>query len=190
MMTDNKLLLQMSRESLKGKWALAIGATLVYLVIIAGINSIPIIGSIISLFLSGPLALGMTMFSLSISRNEDAQIEQIFKGFDQYTRTLVAHLVMILFIILWMLLLIVPGIIKALSFSMTFFVLVDDKEIPAMEAIKKSEQLMDGNKEQLFYLCLRFFGLELLCILTFGIGFLWLIPYIQITMAKFYEAIK
>ena len=190
MMTDNKLLLQMSRESLKGKWALAIGATLVYLVIIAGINSIPIIGSIISLFLSGPLALGMTMFSLSISRNEDAQIEQIFKGFDQYTRTLVAHLVMILFIILWMLLLIVPGIIKALSFSMTFFVLVDDKEIPAMEAIKKSEQLMDGNKEQLFYLCLRFFGLALLCILTFGIGFLWLIPYIQITMAKFYEAIK
>ena len=97
---------------------------------------------------------------------------------------------MVMFIIMWMLLLIVPGIIKALSFSMTFYILADDKEISAMDAIKKSEQMMDGNKSQLFYLGLRFLGLAFLCILTLGIGFLWLMPYAQVTLTTFYDELK
>jgi len=49
---------------------------------------------------------------------------------------------------------------------------------------------MDGHKEKLFYLCLRFFLLAILCLLTLGIGFLWLVPYVHVTMAKFYEDVK
>jgi uncharacterized membrane protein len=89
-----------------------------------------------------------------------------------------------------MLLLIIPGIIAALSYSMTFFIIADDESIEPMEALKKSKKMMEGYKLKLFYLSIRFFGLALLCILTLGIGFLWLIPYTYVTMAKFYDDIK
>jgi uncharacterized membrane protein len=93
-------------------------------------------------------------------------------------------------ILLWLLLLIVPGIIAAISYSQTFFILAEDNTIRPSEAIEKSKKMMDGNKLKYFYLCLRFLGLGLLCILTLGIGFLWLAPYIQVTNAKFYDDIK
>ena len=73
---------------------------------------------------------------------------------------------------------------------MTFYILADDNTIGAMEAINLSKKMMYGYKWKFFGLILRFFGLALLCILTLGIGFLWLIPYINITIAKFYDDIK
>jgi len=97
---------------------------------------------------------------------------------------------MILFIVLRLILLIVPGIIAAISYSMTFYILAEDNTIEPQPALEKSKQMMEGNKMKFFYLGLRFFGLCLLCILTLGIGFLWLIPYINVTVANFYEDIK
>jgi uncharacterized membrane protein len=136
------------------------------------------------------MVLGISIFSLSISRNQEARLEQIFDGFNNFGTALGAYLLMILFIILWMLLLIIPGIIAALSYSMTFYILADDKTIPAMDAIDKSKAMMDGYKWKLFCMGLRFFLLALLCILTLGIGFLWLFPYMQVSAAKFYDDIK
>jgi len=97
---------------------------------------------------------------------------------------------MLIFILLWTLLLIVPGIIAAISYSMTFYIIADDNSIAAKEAIDKSKKMMDGYKWKFFCIGLRFFGLALLCVLTLGIGFLWLFPYIQVTVAKFYDDIK
>jgi uncharacterized membrane protein len=97
---------------------------------------------------------------------------------------------MILFILLWTLLLIIPGIIAAISYSMTFYILADDNSIGAMDAIDKSKKMMDGYKWKYFCLGLRFLGWALLCILTLGIGFLWLMPYMQVSMAKFYDDVK
>jgi uncharacterized membrane protein len=73
---------------------------------------------------------------------------------------------------------------------MTYFVIVDNPEIGAYEALKVSKKLMDGYKMKLFLLLLSFIGWALLCILTLGIGFLWLMPYIQVTLVKFYDEIK
>jgi uncharacterized membrane protein len=97
---------------------------------------------------------------------------------------------MFVFILLWMLLLIIPGIIAALSYSMTFYIIADDETMDAMEAIDKSKAMMDGYKWKYFCLALRFVGWALLCILTLGIGFFWLMPYMQVTNAKFYEDVK
>jgi uncharacterized membrane protein len=97
---------------------------------------------------------------------------------------------MLLYIFLWSLLLVIPGIIAALSYSMTFYIIADDPSIKPQDALKKSKAMMNGYKEKLFYLYLRFILLAMLCILTLGIGFLWLIPYIHITMAKFYDDIN
>ena len=89
-----------------------------------------------------------------------------------------------------MLLLIIPGIIAALSYAMTYYIIVDNESIGALEAIRQSKEMMRGNKWKLFCLGLRFFGWSLLCLLTLGIGYLWLIPYMAISFAKFYGDIS
>lgn len=190
MKTENVVLMQMARESLKGKWGLAVGTYLVYIIIAVVIQIIPIAGHFAFFIISGPFALGLAFFSLSISRNQDPKLEQIFKGFNNFGTALGAYLLMFLFILLWLILLIIPGIIAALSYSMTFLILADDDSINAMEAIKKSKKMMDGYKWKFFCLMLRFLGWAILSILTFGIGFFWLMPYIQVTVAKFYDDLK
>jgi uncharacterized membrane protein len=193
MKTENLVLMQMARESLKDKWGLAIGTFVVYMLIIGTIQTttefFPLAGLLL-LAISGPMVLGIAIFSINISRNQDARLEQIFQGFNNFSTSLGAYLLMLLFIFLWTLLLIIPGIIAALSYSMTFYILADDNSIGAMEAIDKSKKMMDGYKWKYFCLGLRFIGWSLICILTLGIGFLWLFPYMQVCMVKFYDDIK
>ena len=193
MKTENLVLMQMARKSLKDKWGLAIGTFVVYMLIIGAIQTttefFPLVGLLL-LAISGPMALGIAIFSINISRNQDARLEQIFQGFNNFNTSLGAYLLMLLFTFLWTLLLIIPGIIAALSYSMTFYILADDNSIGAMEAINKSKKMMNGYKWKYFCLGLRFIGWSLLCILTLGIGFLWLLPYMQVSMVKFYDDIK
>lgn len=190
MSKENIVLARMAGDSLKGRWGLAIGTFLVYGLLSGCTRSIGNYGFIISLLIGGPFALGASMFSLSISRGKEARLEQIFQGFNRFSTAFVTYLLMVVFIFLWMLLLIVPGIIVALSYSMTFYILADEPTIKPEDALKKSKAMMMGYKLKLFYLCLRFFLLALLCILTLGIGFLWLVPFMHITMAKFYDDIN
>lgn len=184
MQTENKILMRQARESLKGKWGLAIGTCIVYGLVL---TVIPLLGP---LLLSGPMAVGMATFALAISRTQEARLDQIFKGFNNFGTALGAYFLMVIFVMLWSFLLFIPGIVAAISYAMTFFIIADDPETGAMDAIDKSKKMMYGFKWKYFRLCLRYFGLSLLCLLTLGIGFFWLIPYIQITNAKFYEDVK
>ena len=190
MKTENIVLMRKARESLEGKWDIAIGTFVVYFVLTFFVQLIPFAGIIIGLFVNGPIAIGLVIFSLSLARNKKAKLEQIFEGFQDYSRAVEAYILLVAKVFVWTLLFIVPGVIAALSYAMTYYILVEDPKIGAMEAIKKSIRMMEGSKEKLFRLNLRFFGLGLLCILTLGIGFLWLIPYMHVTYAKFYEDIK
>ena len=190
MVKENKELMAEARESLSGNWGLAIGTFLVYGIIISSLQFIPTVGPVLVLFIAGPMLVGISMFSLSLSRGENARLEQIFEGFKNYGTVLGAYLLMVVLILLWMLLLIIPGIIAAIAYSQTFYILAEDDAISSMDALKKSKEMMDGYKWKYFCLGLRFIGWALLCILTLGIGFLWLSPYIQISYAKFYEDIK
>ncbi|MBK9730881.1 MAG: DUF975 family protein [Chitinophagaceae bacterium] len=97
---------------------------------------------------------------------------------------------MTLFIILWALLLIIPGIIAALAYSQTFYILADNKSIGAMEAIDASKKMMYGNKEQYFALILYFALLIILSVFTLGIALFWIFPYMSVTLAKFYNEVK
>lgn len=187
---ENTELMQSARESLKGKWGLAIGTFIIYSLLMGAAGSIKSPASLISLLIGGPFALGAATFSLNLSRGNDARLEQIFQGFNRFSTALGAYLLMLLYVILWTLLLIIPGIIAALSYSMTFYIISDDQSIKAEDALKKSKTMMQGYKLKLFYLGLWFFLLALGCILTLGIGFFWLIPFINVSMAKFYDDIK
>jgi uncharacterized membrane protein len=185
--TENRILMQQARESLKGKWGLAVGTFLVYILILILISLIPRVGWIIFLIIGGPMIVGVSIFSLALSRNRDPQFSQIFDGFKNFGVSLGAYLLYTIFVILWTILLIIPGIIASLSYSMTYFIIAEDHSIGPLEAIRKSKQMMYGYKWKIFCLGLRFIGWALLCILTCGIGFLWLIPYWFISYAKFYD---
>lgn len=182
--------MQRAKRSLLGKWSLAIGTFVVYAIITSIPDHITGIGFIAALLITGPFALGAAIFSLAIARNQKARFSQIFEGFTYFKTTFTAHLLMIFRIILWTLLLVVPGIMVALSYSMTFYILADNFTLSPKEALKLSQNMMFGHRIKLLYLGFRFLGLALLCILTLGIGFLWLIPYVQVTMAEFYQDVK
>jgi len=189
-------LMRESRESLRGKWGIAILTFFIYTLLTTTPGSTRSHGtfftlsSILTLVLAGPLTLGAAIFSLSISRGKEGMLEQLFQGFNNFSTAFITYLLVLIYVLLWTLLIIIPGIIAALSYSMTFYILADNPLIKPQDAINKSKAMMNGYKLKLFYLCFRFFLLALLCILTLGIGFLWLIPYVHVTMAKFYDDIN
>lgn len=190
MQKENVVLMKEAREALSGKWGVAVGGYFLYMLVTCGVGAFHKAGGILGFLITGPMVLGMAAFSLTLARGKEASIAQLFSGFNEFIRALLAYLLMVVFILLWALLLIIPGIIAAFSYSQTFYILSEDKSISARDAIKKSKAMMMGNKKKLFYLSLRFLGWAILCVFTFGIGFLWLMPYVQVTMAKFYDDIS
>lgn len=187
--TANRDLMAQARESLRGKWGLAIGTIVVFAIISCAVQMIPKTGGIGGFIITGPMSVGLVIFSLALSRGQDARLPQIFEGFQKFGVALGAYLLMVLFVFLWTLLLIIPGIIAQYAYSQVFYIIAEEPGIGPLQAIRKSKEMMRGNKWKLFCLNLRFIGWALLCILTFGIGFLWLAPYIIISQAKFYDDI-
>ena len=94
------------------------------------------------------------------------------------------------FVFLWSLLFFIPGIIKALAYSMYPYIIADNPEIDAMEALRQSEEMMRGNKTRLLALFVSFIGWFILCIFTAGIGLFFLMPYIQTSVANFYVDLR
>jgi uncharacterized membrane protein len=187
---SNADLMHQAREALKGKWGLAVVGYLFFLFITGVLNLIPIVGPLANLIIVGPLILGLALFFLGIGRGQEVEFSLIFNGFQRFLDALGTFLFMVLFIFLWSLLLFIPGIIAALSYSQTFFLMVDQPDLKGREALKESKRLMKGNQWKLFCLFWRFFGWFLLGMLTLGIGFLWIMPYLQTTLARFYEDIR
>lgn len=175
-----------AHESLKGRWGKAI---LVYVIMVAismAIGFIPFV----SLIISGPLSLGLAIFFLGYVNGEDRDIEDLFKGFNDFGRSLAVYILMILIIIAGTILFIIPGIIAGLGLSMTYFILAENPALSPIDALKQSWEMMNGHKADFFVMSLALFGLSILCLFTLGIGFLWLAPYSQACFVKFYGEIK
>jgi uncharacterized membrane protein len=190
-LTANAVLMAKAREILKGKWGFGVLVALIYCLISVIPSSIKDgIGGLIGLIINGPISLGLAILFLNLVRSGNAKLDQMFEGFNRFGVAFVTYLLMVLYIILWTLLFIVPGIIAAFGYSMTFFILADSPGISASDALAKSKQIMMGNKKKLFCLCCRFIGWGFLCLLSAGIGFLWLMPYAYTSMTLFYEDIK
>ena len=185
MQTTNRDLMQQAREALRGRWGLAIGGSVIYMLLTIGISLIPKVGWIGGLIIEGPLILGWTIFFLALSRKQESKLAQLFDGFQRFTKALGAYLLMILCIFPF-----VAAFIAALSYSQTFFILAENPQMKSSDALRKSEAMMNGNRWKLFCLLWRFFGWFLLGILSLGIGFLWILPYMQTTLARFYDDLK
>jgi uncharacterized membrane protein len=185
-MQENSVLRELARNQLKGGWLAAVGVTFVAFAVLM-LSGVVGIGPIV---LGGPVSLGLYGYFIRKVRGEPAKLENLFDGFKQFLSSFLLYLVQSIFIALWTCLLIVPGIVKSLSYSMAFFILRDNPDIGALEAITASRKMMDGYKTKLFYLYLSFIGWALLCVITAGIGYLWLVPYINLSVVNFYEDLK
>ena len=175
---------------LTGNWKPAVLFALVYTLIIGAMEGCTAL-SFLSIFVFSPLAYGYYVAFLGFKRTgEDVKIKSLFDGFKDYKRVLLTTLLQNIYIVLWTLLLIVPGIIKSISYSQTFFVLKDNPELKYNAAIERSMAMMEGHKMEYFCLTLSFIGWILLSILTLGIGLLWVSPYMATAMAHFYEYVK
>ncbi len=186
MATENSIIFNESRAALSGKWGTAILTFIVYFLVSMAAGLIPFGGLVIG----GPLALGMAIFALNVVRGREVAVGDIFRGFDNFGNALLTFFLMGLFIFLWALLLIIPGIIAAYSYAMSMYILADNPTLDGMEALRRSKKMMDGYKIKLFTLDLRFFALTILSLFTFGIGMLWVWPWAAAARAKFYEDLK
>ena len=190
-MKENTQIMSEARASLNGKWPLAIGTFLILLLISMGAALIPLAGQIIGILIAGPLAVGGAYFALNIVRDQVAQTDDLFFSFNNnLSNSILAYLLVVAFVLIGFVLLIIPGIIVALALSQTWFILAENPSMDSYDAIMRSKKMMDGYKFKLFKIQLRLLGLGLLCLLTLGIGFLWLIPYQYVVYAKFYEEVK
>ena len=183
----NRIQLKMqAKQSLTGKWGIAIG-TIVIALLILGVSAYIPVAPIV---LSGIFSVGLAIVMLEIVRNWEVQFTDMFKGFNNFGTNCIAGVLVSVFTILWSLLFVIPGIIKAYSYSMTFYILADHPEMSAKDAIRTSQVMMEGHKMDLFILELSFFGWYLLCGITFGLAALYVGPYVSASHAMFYETIK
>ena len=205
----NSELRAQARERLEGKWGTFVLMTFLMLVIQTILQIPGYIGSLLEVLspenvlaslsfsnisnilslLALPLSWGLTVSLLRNHREESVDLENLFDGFrgGRYTRVFCALFLVNLFTFLWALLLIIPGIMKAFSYALTPYILLDEPELTARQAITRSCEIMQGRRWKLFCLYLSFIGWGILCLLTFGIGFLWLVPYMNASVAAFYE---
>lgn len=188
-LASNKEIMTRARESLRNNWKVPVIVTLVYLVIAAMSGQSEALNLAFSLILGGPIALGFAFFYLGGVRQQRFDSAVFGQAFQQFLNAMLTYILVGLLVVLWSLLLIIPGILAALSYSLTFYVMHDEPQLHTLQAIRRSKELMYGHRWQLFCLGFRFLGWSLLALLTLGIGFLWLLPYFQTAMAHFYEEV-
>jgi len=148
---------------------------------------------LLPLFVMGPTTAGLSSFFLAFTRGGDAPYSEMFSAFRdkmRLKRSAGSVFFIGLFYFLWYLLFIIPGIVALYSYALTFFIMADEPELTALEAITKSKEMMRGRKAQLFWLQHRFTGWGYLSGLTSGVGYLWLLPYQMTTFVNFYEEVK
>ncbi|KOP31213.1 DUF975 family protein [Exiguobacterium acetylicum] len=189
-----------AKASLSGRWGFAV-LTFILFSIIQGVpglfgsdmdepaNTMDLVVSLVSILLI-PVGVGWTWIAMSIARGEETKVTDLFEPYGMFFKVIGLAIVQFFFIFLWLLLLVVPGIIKSFSYMLTFYILRDEPSIGILEAITRSRKMMDGHKMEAFMLLLSFIGWALLGIVTLGLAFLWITPYFSVTFAKFYDRVR
>ena len=147
---------------------------------------------LLTIFLIAPLMVGfINAFRVLLLQGDREIPTNMYKiATKGYWHKVWGMFLMSVFILLWSMLFVIPGIIKTFSYAMTPYILDEHPELSANDAIDRSRAMMKGHKFDLFWLLLSFIGWGILCVFTLGIGFLWLTPYMETSMAAFYEDLK
>ena len=209
-----------AKKSLKGNWGQAILVMIIMGVITSLVTSIALIGNkavisnpenlsqflddfnsfafgapqiiatILSIIVGACLTLGSVSYYLKVSRNEEVTFKELFSKAHLGLLYIGVSIMTSIFIGLWSLLLIIPGIIATYKYAMVNYIMVDNPELGVMGAIRRSKEMMYGHKMDYFILHLSFIGWALLSACTMGILLLYVTPYMSVTCANFYNSIK
>ena len=152
----------------------------------------PVVGfvSVLVWLLGCVLAAGYVLYHQGVRRGEEMPISSLFDGFGFVGKIVLLNLVMTVFVALWSMLFIIPGIIAGYRYRFALYNLCENPELGVMDALNMSKAQTKGYKLDLFVLDLTFIGWSLLCGLTLGILSIWITPYIQQTDLGYFEAIK
>ena len=147
--------------------------------------------SLVRFILGGTVRLGYATYLLKqYDRRENSSVGELFGQFDRFGDGFCLAFLSGLYVFLWTLLFIIPGIIATLKYAMAPFIMAENPNMTASEAITASKELMDGHKTELFFLNLSFLGWMILNVFTLGIGSFWLNPYMNAAYAAFYRRIS
>ncbi|MBQ7374860.1 MAG: DUF975 family protein [Clostridia bacterium] len=145
--------------------------------------------SIIYMIIGGAVGIGYSKFNLDLMDGNEARVGTLFDYFNEWKKGFVARLLRSIYIFLWSLLFVIPGIMASYSYALVHHVMAEDPSLTAREALRESKEIMRGNRWRLFCLLLSFIGWDILGALTLGIGYLWITPYREAAIAAFYRDI-
>lgn len=165
--------------------------TIIGIVLLAYVIGLLLSGTIVGgLLVAGVLELGIAMSCLKLVRKQQLTVNNLFDSLNQFVPALMASILMWIYTLLWSLLLVIPGIIASINYSMTYYILADYPQLTANQAISKSKELMHGYKWKFFCLQLSFIGWIIVGAFTLGILYIWLAPHMLCTNAVFYEYVR
>ena len=181
-----------AREVLRNYWGDAAIVTLIISVLALALSCIPFVGTLLALLIA-PVSYAFCMTLLVLVRENKAKLlkDTMQITTNQYGNILIPTLLVSLLVaVLSALTFGIAGIIFAYAWRMVPYILLDNPELTATQALKKSREMMRGHKLDLFLLDLSFIGWLLLSIITLGVGLLFVNPYMQTASALFYEDLK
>lgn len=182
---------RIARDTLSGKWGMPILIMVIYTAFYGVISSLSSSGlGILVYLISAPLDIGIYYAFIKFSRTGEMSVEDMFRGFKSYGSSVLLYVLNSIFVSLWSLLFLVPGIIKAYSYAMSPLILADNPTMSQDAARRESIRLMKGNKWRYFCLEMSFFGWIILGILSLGVLYIWLTPYMAAAEVAFYEDLK
>ena len=186
MTVSRKFIKNLSRDQIKGN----IGILFVVMLLMSLIISASAFTAVGPILLSAPLTLGVYKIYLGLTDDKKPEIGDLFSGFNSFGQSILLMLKIGIFTFLWSLLFFVPGIIKSLSYSMSYYIMAETPGISSRDALEESKRMTNGHKGEIFVLGLSFFPWILLVCVTVGIAGIYVIPYINTTMANYYRELK
>lgn len=157
------------------------------------INSIPALGSLLGCVImlgASIVVAGYNAFLLKFVRGEEANINTIIDCVkEKWLQLFITSLLVGIFICLWSMLFVIPGIVKALAYSMALFIVIDT-DLSGNDAIRESMKMMDGYKADYFVFQLSFIGWCLLAPFTLGLLYIWLLPYMMVAETIYYDRLR
>ncbi|MBE7090547.1 MAG: DUF975 family protein [Clostridiales bacterium] len=189
-MRQNNELRRFARQQMRGNFDVLFGILMLFLVMewtasfIAGF--VPLLPLAVTVIITPAFALSQAFVFIKTVRGSRPLARDAFYGFKGFWAAFKTTWLTALYVFLWSLLLIVPGIIKAISYSQALNIVADNPDIGARDAISRSKELMEGKKMQYFLLGLSFFGWIVLSVFTLGLLLIWVVPYMITAQAVFY----
>ena len=182
-MFDRAVLKSEAKGQIKGNIGMLLACTLVGGLVIS-------VSSIISWLVAPAISMGLIMIYIGLTNGNKPHVGDVFNGFSIFGKAWWLTFLTGFFVMLWSLLFLIPGIVKTFAYSMAPYILAENPEMKAREALRESKRITKGAKMNLFVLQLSFIGWGLLCVITFGIAAIYVGPYMSTTLANAYKVLK